>query len=366
MTGGILIYVEDPGAANWIVPLSNAGCLPTLMLYCEPPLLAYFAARGVAATPIADAITAGDLLAKSQPSLVLVGTSENLASRGLDLIDAAAAAGIPSASFVDQGANAEHRFRGTTANPLAHAPDWLFVADSAAADAFAALGLPRRRIVVSGNPHLDRVRAAARNFAREGRRAVRARVAPGAPTNRSLVVFLAEIGYVVNPERTEWEAELNFAGRTGDAPRCARILEEVLDVVATLASQPWLVLRLHPKNRRDEFAAYAGEIDQVSEGGDPLGLFWAADLVIGMSSAPVEEAHAMGRPVLSVLPHPVERTWLPGLADGSIPIVDNSADLRCTLPDLLMPPVQPSFSLPAADTAAQRIQETLVRIAGAH
>lgn len=337
MRGDILIYVEDPGAANWIVPLIPA--LETrgiaFVLVCEPDLTAYFKARNISAAPLEVDQTATALISAHRPRLVLVGTSENLDSRGLDLIDAAAATGVPSVSFVDQGANAEHRFRGRTSDPLAHAPDWLFVPDTAARQAFMALGLAEQQIIVTGNPHLDRVRYMAGVFEQQGRDALRRQMAPDAPQDAPLVVFIAEIGYVVNPEGENWEKNLNFAGRDGTAPRCARILEEVLDALPVTDPAPWFILRLHPKNQATEFEAYSNEIDQFSAGGDPLGLLWAADLVIGMSSAPLEEAHAMGRPVLSVLPHAVERNWLPSLSSGGVTIAEAREDLRAALPAML-------------------------------
>lgn len=337
MSPELLIHVEDPGAANWIVPL-----VPALdergaehVLVCEPGLDDYFAARGIRTTVRDPATAPNDLIRAHRPVLLLAGTSENPDAPGLALIDAAAAAGITSVSFVDQAANARHRFRGRTDDPLAHAPDRLFVPDEQARAAFAALGFPEDRLIVTGNPHLDRVRAIRQDLEAEGRDSVRARVAPDAPDNVPIVVFIAEIGYVVNPESADWERNLNFTGRHGDRPRCARILEEVLDALAQTGRPHWFVLRLHPKNEAREFADYAPEIDQFSSGGDPLALLWAADLVVGMSSAPLEEARAMERPVLSVLPHPVERDWLPSLASGDIPILESRERLRAELPEML-------------------------------
>lgn len=363
----MLIYVEDPGAANWIIPL-----IPTLeernmahMLVSEAALNSYFEARGISASIADPRITARDLIHAHVPGLVLVGTSENLASRGLGLIEAASEAGIPSAGFVDQKANAEHRFRGHSSDPLAHAPDWLFVPDEDTRHAFTALGYPDSRIVVSGNPHLDRVRQVARTLEREGRRAVRRRVAPDAPGDAPVIVFIAEIGYVVNPEGEAWEKNLNFHGRDGTAPRCARILEEVLDALPETTPSPWLVLRLHPKNQPGEFAAYRDEIDQLSIGGDPLALLWAADLVVGMSSAPLEEARAMGRPVLSVLPHPAERDWLPSLANGEIVRVETRAALRTALPDMMQDTRCISEMIDTDVSALGQICDALCRMARA-
>jgi hypothetical protein len=269
--------------------------------------------------------------------MAIVGTSENLDTLGLTLIAEARERGVPSLSFVDQAANAEHRFRGRSADPLAYAPDILLLPNETARQAFAGLGFAAQRLIVTGDPHHDRVLEAARRLAREGRAAVRARVCPELPADRPLVVFLSEIGYVVNPEGSDWERQFGLKGRGAAFPRgkatyrTAIVLEELLDALSGLAPRPLLVVRLHPKNARDEFAAYEGEVDAFSAGGDPLPLVFAADLVVGIATALLEEAHIMGRPTLSILPRAEERDWLEGLRDGRITSVSARSELRPAL-----------------------------------
>lgn len=323
----VLAYVEDPGAANWIGPLVKALPDEEVDLFARGAALAYLRDRGMDPKELEPTVAADDLVRRCKPDVIVTGTSENLTSVGLDLIDAARTHGIPSAAPVDQPANAQHRFRGSGDDPRRHAPDLVLVADTETADAFYRLGFADDAVVVTGNPHHDRVRAVAAELDYEGRDRVRARLFPDAK-DRPVAMFLAEIGYVVNPEAERWNRELNFTGRGGSASRCARMLEEWLDTLALLPRQPYVVLRLHPKNRADEFATYADEIDLISEGGDPLPLVWAAELVTGMSSSLLEEAHIMGRPCLSILPHVVERDWLSGLRSGTIPVVENRDELH--------------------------------------
>lgn len=326
----VLAYVEDPGAANWIGPLVKALPAEEVDLFARGAALAYLRDRGMDPKELEPTVAADDLIRRCEPEVVVTGTSENLTSLGLDLIDAARIHGIPSAAPVDQAANAQHRFRGSGEDPRRHAPDLVLVADTETADALYRLGFADDAVVVTGNPHHNRVRAVATELDNEGRDHVRARLFPDAK-DRPVAMFLAEIGYVVNPEAERWNRELNFTGRDGSAPRCARMLEEWLDALALLPQRPYVVLRLHPKNEADEFAAYAGEIDLVNEGGDPLPFVWAADLVTGMSSSLLEEAQIMGRPCLSILPHTVERNWLSGLRSGKIPTVESRMALQRAL-----------------------------------
>jgi predicted glycosyltransferase len=113
--------------------------------------------------------------------------------------------------------------------------------------------------------------------------------------------------------------------------RTAIVLEELLEALSGLAPRPLLVVRLHPKNARGEFAAYESEVDAFSAGGDPLPLVFAADLVVGIATALLEEAHIMGRPALSILPREEERDWLEALRDGRITSVTARSELRPAL-----------------------------------
>lgn len=333
----VLIHVEDPGAANWIAALIAALEGHDLHVIAEGAAASYLADRGVATREWPGQTSAAALLDSFRPDAVIAGTAENLESRGLDLIDLARLRDIPSASPIDQAANAAHRFRGRSDDPRRHMPDLLFLPDEAAAQAFRDLDFPEPALAVTGNPHHARLAATVDELAALDSRALRERVAPGS-AGRTLIVFLAEIGYVVNPEGERWQRELSFAGRDGGAARAPRMMEELVDALDVCAIDPFLVLRLHPKNTADEFAATAEAVDLVSQGGDPLPLVYAADLVVGLSGSLLEEAHLMGKRCLSILPHPVERDWLQGLASGAIPAATRREELRAMLPDVLAAP----------------------------
>jgi hypothetical protein len=359
----LLVFVEDPGAANWIVALQPALAQAgfDMCIVAAGAAGDYLRERGIEAEPVPVETTpaaADALLDKHDPRMIVVGTSENLDTLGLALITQAHKRGLRSLAFVDQVANAEHRFRGRSGNPLAHAPDIVLLPSDAARDAFAALGFPAASLIVTGNPHHDRVIAAARALSREGRTVVRSRVLPGLPADLPLIVFLSEIGYVVNPEGGQWERKFTLAGRgpgfmRGQATyRTAVVLEEVLDALAEIAPRPLLVVRLHPKNARNEFTAYAREVDAFSTDDDPLALVFAADLVIGMTTALLEEAHIMGRPTLAVLPRAEEREWLEALREGRITAVCKRAAIVPTINRLLATRAAPAATDGMAQTTA--------------
>jgi predicted glycosyltransferase len=112
-------------------------------------------------------------------------------------------------------------------------------------------------------------------------------------------------------------------------------LEELLDAIATCAPRPYLVVRLHPKNVRADFAAYEPEVDGFDQGGDPHELLCVADAVIGMSSMLLQESATMGVRTLSIVPRPQEVGLLPMVRRGEIPVAFDRATILDALDNLL-------------------------------
>jgi len=326
----ILILVEDPGAANFvagmIAPLRHSTDDVRLMACGHARDV--LRAQGVEFVPWPDGAEAASVLASAQPVLVVVGTSENPRGPGLELIDAARTVALPAVAVVDAPGNAAYRFRGESEDPLRHAPDVVLVPDAGTAGEYQALGLTPRRIRVVGHPQFDRIRAMREEWDREGQRAVRRRVLPPEAVDRDVVVFVSEISGGLNPEQYRRSADYTLRGRGDRTGRTEIVLEEFLDAMADMPSRPYLVLRLHPKNRREEFQQYLDEFDLVSSGGSPLELVYAADLVAGMTTNLLLEAVLLLRPTLSILPRAVERAWLTSIEAGLTPAVTTRAELR--------------------------------------
>jgi len=343
MAGGktdILIYVEDPGAANTVVDLPRAlakrglGSLTFAAGHAAP----YLKSLGADFTGVGESEDAAALIGAHGPRLVMAGTSENPDTLGLKLIEAARRRSIVAVSFVDAPGSAEYRFRGRGHDPLGFAPDWLLAPDDATAGRFRALGFNAHRVVNCGHPHFDRVREMGRALRRRGRAAVRAGVLPDSPDDRPVVVFLAEISGGLIPAAFERGDDYTLAGRGASDRRTDIVLEEFLDAIALVRPRPYIVLRLHPKNQAREFAAYRPEIDVVSQGGSPLELVFAADLVVGMTTTLLFESALIGVPTLSVVPRPLEVEWLTATALGIVPSVNTREALRDILPTAVANP----------------------------
>ena len=338
----ILIFVEDPGAANIVVdlPTTLAGRGLAALTVAAGHALSYLGSLEGSFVAAAPSETAASLIDAHAPRLILAGTSENRDTLGLRLIEEARRRGIPSVSVVDMPTSAEYRFRGRGKTPLAFAPDWLLVPDDITLRRFVDLGMAVDRVVDCGHPYFDRMRDAGRALATQGRAAVRARALPDAPSDRPVLVFLAEISDGLVPGAFERGDDYTLSGRGGSNLRTRIVLEEVLDAIALLQPRPYVVLRLHPKNTEREFAAYRRDIDHLSQGGLPHEIMFAADLVVGMTTASLFEAALMGCPTLSVIPRPVERKWQIGIALGIISCVHTREALRETLAGAVADPTR--------------------------
>ena len=325
----ILIFVEDPGAANYVADLPEqlTGQGLSTRLLSAASATDYLAQRGIQSESLSSAPSLFPFSFSLAP-LLIVGTSENLDTFGLELIDRCREAGGVSVGVVDAFANAAYRFRGRTTNPLAHAPDWLLVPDVWTRDAFIALNFLTDHIVICGHPHYDAVRTEEKRMEGIGRIALRQKWLPDAEANRPIVVFVAEISDGMERAQFQRSPDYTLHGRGGNDGRTEIVIEELLDATAQMQPRPYLVLRLHPKNTPKEFARYANCFDLISGGGSPLELVYSADAVVGMTSMLLLEAALLQRPTLAVLPRAVERDWLPTLRSSLTPCATTRAELH--------------------------------------
>lgn len=333
----ILFYVEDPGAANYIASLPAAlenRSLRTCLL-AEGPACSHLLRLGIKPEMLHRSATARELLSKFKPRLIIVGTSANPDTFGFDLITEAHDLGIITIGAVDAFGNADYRFRGRTGNALSHAPEMLIVPDQWTKDAYLSLGYPSEHIAICGHPHYDYLLDATERLGQVDRQTLRSAMFPFNHEDAPVVIFGAEPLIGLNSEKYSRTADYTLTGRGMRMNRTEIVLEEFLDAVAQLSSQPYLVLRMHPKNTKEDLAAFIGDFHQVSDKGASLELLFAADLVVGMTSMLLQEAVIMGRPALSIVSRAAEKKSLPMIRAGVIPCVSTRDELRVTLPELL-------------------------------
>jgi hypothetical protein len=333
----ILIFVEDPGAANYVAQLpsalTNRGWLAKIL--ADGHAKQHLLQLGVRPDFVQHPVTAHQIITSLRPRVLMIGTAQNPDTLGLALVAEAHSMGIESIGLVDALMNADYRFKGQSDKPLSHAPDWLLVADESTKTAYTALGFPAERVVVCGHPHYDYVRAVRIKLESEGQDTVRQRVLPKVPKGRKVVVFAAECSSRLYPLQSWQLGDYTLVGRGNGRGRTEVVLEEFLDAIKLIKPRPYVILRLHPKDVLEDYTEYTDEFDLISNGGSPFELLYAADLIVGLTSMLILEAALLGKRTLSIVPRAMEMDWLQTVRAGITQCVTSREQVRVVLFDLL-------------------------------
>jgi len=329
----ILIFAEDPGAANFLTDLPSALAAHGHSVHFATSGAAtdYLRRRGHSVDLLPGQCDLEALLAQLAPRLLVIGTAENPDSFGLRLTAIARRLGIPSVGVLDSSTHVGYRFRGRSDNPLEFCTDVAIVPDRVARNALVELGLADSRIVVAGHPHWDHVRGVERSQ-RPVQRAV---------PDRTVVLFAAEISSGMDPGQFQRSDEYTLHGSGRSLGRTEIVVEEFLVAAAPFRRRLHLVLRLHPKQSRTDLADYQREFDAVSHAEPSLQAIHAADVVVGMTSMLMIEAALMKRPTLAILPRALEAAWLPTIGASVTPCAFDRDSVRVELGRLLDAPLLP-------------------------
>lgn len=330
----VLIVVEDPGAANMVKDLPQALLQRNIesKLYALNSAYTYLLNRQHQCQPWStNDDFARDLLEQDKPHLVVVGSSDNPQSPVLKLIALAKLAKIPTLGVVDMRMNADKRFSGGSGNALAFMPDSLVVSDEATRADFLKLGLGEKQIAALGNPQFDYIYKNALECQKTAsKNDLKAELFPDCG-ERPLLLFIAEPESAVNPQLTSKNERYTLTGTSESTSRCRIVIEEFLQALEKKASanKPYLVLRLHPRNKLEDFPISLREkFDAISQHQVPIKLLCAADLVAGMTSMMLLEAAICNTATLSIVPVIEEGDWLPTVAAGATTIVSTRDELE--------------------------------------
>lgn len=223
------------------------------------------------------------LLLTSATSLPRVDLSERWAWL------AAAALGVPSIALVDSWQNYSLRFAGPEpGHPFMAFPDLIGCPDALAQEEMEAAGLPAPRLRAWGHPGLDR-------FIESFQPLDRPEFWKQEPGRRDIlqVLFVSEA-----------IAEHFGRDRGYDQHDCFRELAAWLQACEEPLN---LLIKLHPKESRIGHEAWFADLHPrhrvlTLEGLSPLEAVGLADVVVGMTSVLLVEAHAVGKPVISLQP----------------------------------------------------------------
>ena len=105
----ILIFAEDPGAANYVANLPDRLRARgwSVRLCTSGVATNYLSARGLTVDPLQSGCNFDDLITQLAPGLVLTGTAQSPDALGLSLIEAAKSMDIPVIGVIDASTVAE-------------------------------------------------------------------------------------------------------------------------------------------------------------------------------------------------------------------------------------------------------------------
>lgn len=340
-----LIFVEDPGAVNFVadLPANLAKEDFSIQILATGLAVEHLKNRNVSFQELSFKQTACQMIDRFNPKVVILGTSENKRSFAFSLIEHCKSVNLPTIGVIDMAVNADNRFRGESTDPLKHCPQYLVVPDETTRTAFRDLGFDFSKIKLIGHPHYDFVRKKLVEFSELDRKILQKEVLKELDLSKKIVVFLAQPMSLIDKNMTTKASDYTLRGWKGSTKRTDIVIESILDAISPFRDSLHFGLRLHPKNTLDEFEKYSGNLDFVSQGGDPLRLVFSCDVVLGMSTMLLYEAALLQKTVLSILPRESEKNWMPADSMDKIPVVCDHKTLEKTLLEMLNENTAPSF-----------------------
>lgn len=315
----IIFAVEDPGAANFILGMPDE--LKKYELTSEIISFGYaqrfLSERNIKNIKFDDNEGLEMILEKFEFKVLIAGTQQNPDSQILSLINLCRTNNILTIGIIDMMADFHLRFKGNTNEPLYYAPEYLVVPDTFTMKAFVNLGFKKSNIYELMHPSLQRIKNRADKYPQEKIINKRISLLRNKTKNTEIWLFAGEP--IFDDNRFMKDDKYTISGRGKSKIRIHIILEEVLEIRNRRKIKPFLILRMHPKNKLNDYSDYFNEIDMFSNDVDPLEDILCSDLILGSSTIFLMEAFYAGRSTLSIIPKRGEEEWCPSVLQGLTP-----------------------------------------------
>lgn len=311
----VLIFAEDPGAANYMRDISFF----LKEIGFEPVIFSESFAKKILKTNITKSfvkirnknLKAELLIKEINPQLLIVGTSENTDTFSFNLTFEAKRKHIPSIAMVDSFANAKLRFKGHSDSSLTHITDYLFVPDEETKTEFIKIGFDCSNISIYKNPYFTTLLNLRKSWnTNKFINSHKIKFYSQLDLTRPVIVFVSEISTGLGKDQYSKNNKYTLFGSKKSNLRTEIVLDELFMALNNSNLNPYMVLRLHPKQKKQNLSKYLSKFDFISKDEDGLLIVNSADLVVGMTSVLLKEAAIIGKPVLSIVPKPDEEFWL--------------------------------------------------------
>ena len=241
-----------------------------------------------------------------------------------------AEARIPSIAILDQWHNYAIRFSGVgEAERLKYLPDYVCVMDEYAKKDMIREGIPKTKIVVTGQPAFDSIPKYKKTFLKERYFKIRKKLGI---KDEKMILFVSE------------SLKHDFGNSLGYTE--VTTLQTVLNTLKRLADKNFkfvLVVKLHPQNKKEDFEKidfdrYRSQFNVkfIHDELLPRDLALCSDVVIGMTSVLLVESILLGKPTLSLQINAKKDDILIATRIGAIPLISNVTDFERTLRSILV------------------------------
>lgn len=328
----ILVFVEDPGALNGLLPMARRLASAGHNVHVEFDGFAR-SAKGLDLRGFTLATGSLENISTKKYDVLLVGTSENVNSIAFELIEKCKNFGIMTYAFIDSPANPSNRFSAGGSDPLKFAPDFLIVLDQKTARIFEHLGFSREGILVTEHPHLEWLHSQKLKFSEQSSSDIRALTFGENYRNQTLITFCSELSSGLDNEGYKRTDEYLLESPDTIVNRSDIVMYNFLEALDQLKHDGLSfksILRLHPKQLAED-SPLRNRFDVISQGGDAFKVCMASSVIVGMTSMVLVEAVELDVPVISLLPRSKEVEWMHTSIREKVPICFNFEEFLITI-----------------------------------
>ena len=315
----LLFFAGDPGAANivryLIIESEKLGL--TSLVYADQDVCQFLSNRDIKAHSI-EKTKISETILQNKPKSIICGTSVSPVSLGLDFIHEGQKNNILTVGVIDAMMSAPLRFSAGTSDPLFRLPDLLLVTNEESYSTWKKLGVKDQCIRHINHPQYQQVKDKAAKITKNERNTLRKKLFANY-ADKKVLVFVAEPEI---PKENYSQRIGSIKGWETTPERTHLALQELLNEVERFGEEkPFsIILKLHPKNKKEDFSQYMEKIDLLIESGEPSDLIIAADAIVGVTSSLLIEAGFTGHPCLSIVTRTADLNELPAVVRNTITI----------------------------------------------
>jgi hypothetical protein len=302
----VFIYAEDPGAANFLLPIIyklNKLKIKT-KVFAESQAKLIFKKNFINCNKISK-----KKINFSTAKIILIGTSENKKSLLRKIVEEGKKKYIPVFGIVDAAMNLQERFFINKKNRFIYLPDYLFVNDDYTKDQYIKIGIDRSRIYNFGSPHYQNIKNIYLNLKKNKKSKTRIKINNNI-NNKNFKIY-------------SFVSEGLYKTQGSKKTRTERVLEQFIKIKKKIKNHPYLIFKPHPKDKKKDYKKYLKYFDAIFLKGNSIDLIHISDAIIGLTSMVMTEAVILGKPTFAIICDRKEKDWLPALRNNlleSVPL----------------------------------------------